>query len=443
MIWGGVEHVTFLHAPTVYAAYTSAAIRSLGPPAVRGALHLGYDTLGSEVEVEPAHVPREQLFDDFVRLKETEGLYRMAVGAVHLEDAVDGRRAFHVDVPLPAGTPPGDIQVAIFELAPSGVIADQRVMVALERVGMPAVLHGFAHSHGVLYGLLALAVSLTTGLTTGLLGSRGSRRRNASGDSERGPFGGVLREVRDALFAPQIGSWPMTDPEALRQRYVTFRNLLSVNTELLELLAELEEESSWTSFRHPRVRMGIRAMFDGTADMVRLLNELSGNRYFDLATVIASIRRDVTDFIAKASEREDPRLALQMAEIGSATADQAGGKAVNLARLECDQHLNVPLSFVVTAEAYREFLEHEDLASKLRTVLAPVRLDWPEDFERRCSLAQEMVQAASVPPAVTEAIRSAFRASGLGPDDRMAVRSSALGEESASRSPGSSTRCSA
>ena len=107
-----------------------------------------------------------------------------------------------------------------------------------------------------------------------------------------------------------------------------------------------------------------------------------------------------------------------------------GGKAVNMARIECDLEMRVPESFVVTTEAYRQFLEVEGLASKLRTVLTPARLDAPDDFRRRCELAQELALETRVPPAVAEAIRDAYRASGIPAGESVAVRSSAAGEDS-------------
>ena len=177
--------------------------------------------------------------------------------------------------------------------------------------------------------------------------------------------------------------------------------------------------------------MGIRALFDGTEDMVQVLNLLTGNRYFDLTNVVAGVRSSVMTFLAKISEQKDPRLTLQLEEISSRTTSLVGGKAGNLARIECDLKMRVPRSFVVTTEAYREFLEVEGLASKVRTVLAPARLDAPDDFRRRCELAQDLVRETRVPPAVVEAIRLAYHSSGIPLAEGVAVRSSAAGEDSA------------
>lgn len=109
IIWGGIEHVTFRHAPSFYAIYTSAALAVVARPAVRAQLHLGYETLEAPMEVEGTQASKREMIEQFVRLKEGEGLYHLAPGAVRLADAEGGRRAFEVAVRLPATAPPGEI----------------------------------------------------------------------------------------------------------------------------------------------------------------------------------------------------------------------------------------------------------------------------------------------------------------------------------------------
>ncbi len=432
-IWGGVEHVTFEHAPSVYGLYTSAALASVASPELRTRLGLGYETLRSHVVVEGTSADPSEMVDQLVRLKEREHLYRVVPGAIHLEDVQQGRHPFHVAVDLPSGMPPGALDVDLFEFAQGALVRTEHFQVQVARVGLSASLFRLAHEHGMGYGFLAVVVMLATGLVTGVLGSGRARRVTPGGAAEgltmTARVAGMAREMSEALRPRWLVLRAPTDVADLRARYQVFRDFLSVNNELLELLSELEEEASWTSFRQPRVRMEIRALFDGTADLVSLLNQLSGDRYFDLANVVTSIRHDVMEFLAKLQEEQDPRLTLQLAEIRPETAGHVGGKAVNLARLD-DMGIRVPPFFVITTEAYREFLEHHGLGSKLRAVLAPARLDAPDDFRRRCELAQGLIEHASVPPALVEAISTAWSACGFAAAEGAAVRSSASGEDS-------------
>jgi rod shape-determining protein MreC len=265
-----------------------------------------------------------------------------------------------------------------------------------------------------------------TGVAVDLLGSRRSRRPHPAVVL----LTGIARGVDDTLLTARRRPRSQDEVERMHARYRLFRTLLALNNEVLENLGELEEESSWTSFRHPRVRMGIRALFDGTADMVGVLNELTSNRYFDLTNVVATLRSDVFKFLEQASEREHAPLALAQARIRGESAAQVGDKALALARVECDVGLRVPDGFVATVAAYRELMDAGGLAGQLRTILAPARLDAPEEFRRRCELARDLVREAAVPPAVGRAIADAARECGFAEGEALAVRSSAVGEGS-------------
>ncbi|HZY05247.1 MAG TPA: TIGR02186 family protein [Anaeromyxobacteraceae bacterium] len=438
VIWGGVEHVTFRHAPSLYAVYSSAALAAVAAPELRDRLRLGYRSVAARMEVEGTREDREEMISHFVRLKESEGLYRVAPGSVRLGDVERGRRAFEVSMPLPSTAPPGELEVAVLELADGTLLGEDVARVRLDRVGMPAWLFRLAHRQSGLFGLLAVSLLLATGVAVDLLGSwRRARRPHPAVVV----LAGLARGLDDAVLASRRRPRSAKDVERMHARYRLFRALLAVNNELLELLGELEEESSWTSFRHVRVRMGIRALFDGTADMVRLLNELTGDRYFDLANVVTSLRADVNQLLARSPAREEwdatagpapeaPRLALAMKAIDSRNAALVGGKALALARIDCDLGYRVPEFFAVTVEAYREFIEAGGLASSLRTILAPARLDAPDDFRRRCEMAQDLVGGTPVPPAVADAIERAHRASGFPAAEGLAIRSSATGEGS-------------
>ena len=429
LIWGGIEHVTFHNAPTFYAVYTSSSLATIATPAVRAQLQLGYEPIEAQMEVEGTKVDRDLMLRHFVDFKEREGLYRIVAGAVHLADQEQGRRVFNVTVALPASTPPGNLEVAVYELAGGKVLNGDIEHVMLQRVGLPASLFDLAHQNGVLFGLLALLVTVTTGVVVDFIG----RLRRRGGLTSRGPILDVEADLRrlfmEGLFGLRLKPRSPQAVERLHAKYHLFRNLLTLNNEVLELLADLEEESSWSSFYHPRVRMRIRALFDGTEEMVQVLNQLAGNRYFDLKNVIAGLRTDVLGFVERMPDEAGASLTLQLGQINSITANRVGGKALNLARLDCDLKLRVPEAFVVTTEAYRQFVEAEGLSGKLRTILAPARPDAP-DFKHRCEMAQGLVRESPIPPSVEQAIRSGYKSLGLQPGECVAVRSSAVGEDS-------------
>ena len=52
IVWGGIEHVTFLNAPSFYAVYTSASLEATATPEVRARLQLGYGPIEARMGVE-------------------------------------------------------------------------------------------------------------------------------------------------------------------------------------------------------------------------------------------------------------------------------------------------------------------------------------------------------------------------------------------------------
>ena len=59
-IWGGVEHVTFRQAPSVYGLFTSTALAATANRSVREQLRLGYEALVPHIEVVGARADKNR-----------------------------------------------------------------------------------------------------------------------------------------------------------------------------------------------------------------------------------------------------------------------------------------------------------------------------------------------------------------------------------------------
>jgi pyruvate,water dikinase len=424
-IWGGVEHITFEDAPMCYLLLTTGALQAIADPATRERFQLGLPTLTKKLRIHPVRPDADVLIRDFIRLKEREGLYRVEQGGVGLSDIRQGRREFDANLRLPPTMPPEQMQLEVLELRDGEVVNRDVHTVQLTRVGMPAYLSSFALTRPTLFGLVSVAAMLVTGLFIGLIGQRkGKHESSLAAVIGKATLLRVLEGLK--LHIGQLGEQQVA---LMRAKYREFQTLLNLNNEVLELLAELEEESSWTSFRHARVRMAIRALLDGSMDMVRTLNRLADNRYFDLETVVASIRKEVNAFL-ETPPTQETRLIINLEDVRTSDEAQVGGKALNLARIECDLNVQVPDSFVVTTKAYRDFLESTGLADRLRAILAPARMDDLDDLNSRSRQARACIEETPVPPSVERAIGNAAKALGIAPGEGLAVRSSAVGEDS-------------
>ena len=105
----------------------------------------------------------------------------------------------------------------------------------------------------------------------------------------------------------------------------------------------------------------------------------------------------------------------------------AGGKGANLGELTA-AGLPVPPAFVVGAPVYAAFVSETGLRERLEARLEGLDVDNSAALEAAARDARAMVDAEPMPDEIADAIRSAYEHL-AGPDDPVAVRSSATAED--------------
>jgi len=110
-----------------------------------------------------------------------------------------------------------------------------------------------------------------------------------------------------------------------------------------------------------------------------------------------------------------------------ATLEAVGGKGMSLARLS-RAGLPVPDGFHVTTEAYRRFVEVNDLQKEIIVALEMVDVGKPATLEAASQAISGAFARAKIPPEIADAILQAY-ASLPGPNPAVAVRSSATAED--------------
>ena len=212
----------------------------------------------------------------------------------------------------------------------------------------------------------------------------------------------------------------------LRQKYTTFRRLLSLNNECLEMMASLQEDLQFISPRREVAGERVAAIFKKAQGIAEELSTLTGKKEPALTRVLDEQRQAVETYIATQQEQVIPRLAASLSEVGSSAALEAGGKAAALGEIKNRLGLRVPDGFVLTTEAYRQFCGIP-LWSSIRDALRNSDLADLEGLQTISNRLTDMVMAAPLPRAVEVAITERVRVlekAKLG----LAVRSSAVGE---------------
>ena len=112
-------------------------------------------------------------------------------------------------------------------------------------------------------------------------------------------------------------------------------------------------------------------------------------------------------------------------EVNKGDVASVGGKGANLGEM-ANANIPVPGGFIVTADAYFDFLQKAKIAKKIRNLLEP--LD-PADSKQLQQVATEIKQTildAAMPPEIATEIKKAYIKMGKG---LVAVRSSATAED--------------
>ena len=122
-----------------------------------------------------------------------------------------------------------------------------------------------------------------------------------------------------------------------------------------------------------------------------------------------------------------------IAGLGMADAEEAGGKGANMGEMVA-AGLPVPPGFVVLRDSYLESMAAAGVADELNTAHREAMLHSgePGRFDEMCDKMQALVLKAGMPEDVRERIVVAYRA--MGPNVNVAVRSSATGEDGAEAS---------
>ncbi len=102
-----------------------------------------------------------------------------------------------------------------------------------------------------------------------------------------------------------------------------------------------------------------------------------------------------------------------------------GGKGANLGEMT-NAGIPVPPGFIVTADAYYDFLQKAGITEKIRTLLAPLDSNDSKQLQNLSSKVKDVIIKAAMPKELAEAIRRSYKKMGEG---LVAVRSSATAED--------------
>ena len=257
-----------------------------------------------------------------------------------------------------------------------------------------------------------------------------ARSAVAAKDSARGAAAGEppTEDLRTVRLFPRVrrrSAASAAGPD-LPRRYRSFRRLLGLNNECLELLASLQEDLLFVSPASGCLDETLKGLFERTRGIVEALEDLSGSGQARLSEILASLAAEIDRHLDSLRHAPPIRLLAALPEIGVSDEMEVGGKAAALAEVRNRAALPVPDGAAVTTEAYRQFCETalwREIRDTLRDLEPSAGPALPAASRRLTALVEEL----PLPPAVEGAIVACAREL-AGGSHRLAVRSSAPGE---------------
>ena len=215
------------------------------------------------------------------------------------------------------------------------------------------------------------------------------------------------------------------------RRFRHYDAFLDHNHRALRIQAELEMLERGTALGTlASIRRRARDLLLEVKGLVESLNELSNHRYGDILQVYDSVARELGDLTNPSRPAVHGPLALPFARVNAGDMPLTGAKAANLARIANELGLSAPDGFVVTTAGFDLFMRENGLLETVERALADFDPD-SADSDAWCRPIRDAIMAAPLPRTLDEAIRSEYDALSerLGRRPRLAVRSSAVGED--------------
>lgn len=164
IFWMTVAHLTFKHAPNLYMIYAPSSLASY-----INKLNLGYNAVFSKIEIEPSANDKNKVLNDFLKLKEKEGLYKINTNGISYEQKGEYKK-FNADIALPPKIAPGTYEIVVYKLDKNNEIKGvERDTFNVELTGFPKFISKMAYNHSLLYGTLAVIIAILAGFIMGFL----------------------------------------------------------------------------------------------------------------------------------------------------------------------------------------------------------------------------------------------------------------------------------
>jgi len=223
--------------------------------------------------------------------------------------------------------------------------------------------------------------------------------------------------------------------KALKGKYEAFKSLLTHDQQVHVLMAELEE------IYYNQVRVDFKVIEDKYNDLSRYVfamlkdfEKMCPTCYPDLKDYFKRFDSYVKFIFASKESNASAPFIITLNKIPVDSQALVGSKALNLSIIEKDLQLPIPKGFVITTNAFRYFVEFNNLRKSIDEKLATLDINSTASLNMISHELVDIMIKAQIPPDMKEEILKVYDSfqKSTGRDVKLALRSSAVGEDARS-----------
>jgi pyruvate, water dikinase len=218
--------------------------------------------------------------------------------------------------------------------------------------------------------------------------------------------------------------------EVARRQFALFQDLLREDRKCLRLITRLEEIAhrpilvDWS-----RIALLLDSLSDSAKNLVNCLEQMRPGAYPELLPSYEQIHRQLLELFPPSYGSTSSPYVLSLEQAWD-HPDLIGYKAFSLARIIRQTTIPVPAGFVVTINAYQNYLEQNNLSDIIDKQLRTLNLHRHESLQKASFVMRKAILEGSIPSEVENSIVSMLENIHSKTDfTSWAVRSSAVGED--------------
>ncbi len=219
---------------------------------------------------------------------------------------------------------------------------------------------------------------------------------------------------------------------AFKERYHSFKLLLTANNKALEIMADIERAlGSRQVFGMSFVRASCTAVSVNVFNMIKNIEKLAPGKYAQLNVRFSEIQQKIDGLVAKRKPIKHEKLVVSLDTVNKGMVDLVGSKMANLGEIKNRLGIRIPAGFIITAAAYENLIRENDLQLEIDRRFQAVDDDDLEGLYTLSSEVQQLIIRSRVPDDLAAAVLDAYDQlqAETGGKITLALRSSALGED--------------